>query len=422
MNKCNFMKVSFYHLGVCVLLLGACTKKPIDPMQHSWIVDVEEIASLDERVSAILPHLYINTAAEAEVLSKDEYLQATIDIEGNGNFQDVEKLVTRIKGRGNSTWTKPKKPYRLKLDKKTSMFGLSPAKDWVLLANYNDYTLMTNAVAMKIGRQLGMPYTHDIIPIDVTINGIYRGNYNLTQQVEIHENRVNVGEGGVLWELDSYFDEEWQFKSEKSNLPVMLKDPDVESTAQFEQWKSDFQQFDNLLYNSKFPKNNYENVFDRQQFVNFLIVNMLVGNHEIGHPKSVYVHKKVGGKFTMGPLWDFDYAFGFSEEHKRTYFNYVDLSLIRDNDARVGVRFYKKILKDPAVKALFRTTWEDFKNNKFNELMEFIEQYASSIRESQKKDFAKWKIGNNAHAQNKADLKTFLRKRTVVLDTFISGF
>ena len=124
----------------------------------------------------------------------------------------------------------------------------------------------------------------------------------------------------------------------------------------------------------------------------------------------------------MGPLWDFDYAFGFSEEHKRTYFNYVDLSLIRDNDARVGVRFYKKILKDPAVKALLRTTWEDFKNNKFNELMEFIEQYASSIRESQKKDFAKWKIGNNAHAQNKADLKTFLRKRTVVLDTFISGF
>ena len=272
MKKSNFMKVSFYHLGACVLFMAACTKKPIDPMQHSWIVDVEEVASLDERGSAILPHWYINTDAEAEVLSKDEYLQATIDIEGNGNFQDVEKLVTRIKGRGNSTWTKPKKPYRLKLDKKTSMFGLSPAKDWVLLANYNDYTLMTNAVAMKIGRQLGMPYTHDIIPIDVTINGIYRGNYNLTQQVEIHENRVNVGEGGVLWELDSYFDEEWQFKSEKSNLPVMLKDPDVESTAQFEQWKSDFQQFDNLLYNSKFPKNNYENVFDRQQFVNFLIV------------------------------------------------------------------------------------------------------------------------------------------------------
>lgn len=53
----------------------------------------------------------------------------------------------------------PKKPYRLKLDKKTSILGLPEAKNRVLLANFQDYTLMTNAVAMKIGQLLGLPFT-----------------------------------------------------------------------------------------------------------------------------------------------------------------------------------------------------------------------------------------------------------------------
>ncbi|MDH5828749.1 CotH kinase family protein [Sphingobacterium faecium] len=325
-----------------------------------------------------------------------------------------------MKGRGNSTWSKPKKPYRLKLDKKATLFNLPEAKDWVLLANYNDYSLMCNAVAMKIGRQLGLPYTHDIVSVDLTVNGVYRGNYNLTQQVEIHENRVNVGDDGILWELDSYFDEEWKFKSDHLNLPVMLKDPDPESESQFDTWKNEFQNFENLLYAKDFPKNSYSKVFDKQQFVNFLIVNMLVGNHEIGHPKSVYMHKRSGGKFTMGPIWDFDFAFGFSEEHDRTYFNYADLDLIREHDSRIGAEFYKKILKDPEVRVLFNKTWKVYKNQKFEELMQFIEVFASEIRESQKRDYELWKIGNNNMGVNKAGMKSFLRKRSHVIDRYIT--
>ncbi|UZJ65662.1 CotH kinase family protein [Sphingobacterium sp. KU25419] len=163
---------------------------------------------------------------------------------------------------------------------------------------------MCNAVAMKIGRQLGLPYTHDIVSVDLTVNGVYRGNYNLTQQVEINENRVNVGDDGILWELDSYFDEEWKFKTDHFQIPVMLKDPDPESESQFNTWRNEFQNFENMLYAKEYPKNAFGDQFDKQQFVNFLIVNMLVGNHEIGHPKSVYIHKRSGGKFTMGPIWD----------------------------------------------------------------------------------------------------------------------
>jgi len=416
-------KVTIF-LCLSVMLLYACTKKPelYNYGADNEIANVEEFAKLNESISSEIPHLYINIDNKEEIVVKEKYLNADFSIKGNEKYADISAIKTRIRGRGNSTWGLPKKPYRLKLDKSASILGLAPAKDWVLLANYRDYTFMTNAVAMKIGKQLGMPFTHDIIPVDVTVNGVYRGNYNLTQQVEVHENRVNVGEGGVLWELDSYFDEEWQFMSNKSKLPVMLKDPKVQSNSQFEEWVREFNLFDELLYAKKFPKNEYSDLLDKQQFVNFLIVNMFIGNNEINHPKSVFMHKKNGGKYTMGPLWDFDYGFGFSEEHKKTYFNYVDLSVIRTNDNRIGSKFFRKVLSDPEIKTLFKKTWSTYKKNHFNELMEFIEYYAASIRDSQKKDYGKWKVGNNQHAKNKADLKTFLRKRTVVIDNFIKTF
>jgi hypothetical protein len=265
-----------------------------------------------------------------------------------------------------------------------------------------------------------MPFTNDIIPVDLTVNGVYRGNYNLTQQIEIKENRVNIGEGGVLWEMDSYFDELWKFKSPVLQLPMNLKDPDVESESQFALWRNEFQHFENLLFAKEFPKNSYGEVFDKQQFVNFLIVNMLTGNHEVGHPKSVYMHKKLAGKYTMGPVWDFDYSFGFSEEHGMQYFNYENLNLIREDDTRIGAELYKRILKDPEVKLLFAKTWKTYKDTKFNELMDFIEVYAAEIRDSQKKDYELWKVGNNRHAENKAELKIFLRKRAKLLEDYIA--
>lgn len=408
-------------LSIFSLLLGACTKAPlIISEDDNVLINVSEEAILNESIKAELPHIYITIEDEQEVTSKDIYLNANLSIEGITSETDLNIVSTRIKGRGNSTWTLPKKPYRLKLDKSTSLLGLPAAKDWVLLANYIDYTLMTNAVAMEIGKQLGMPYTHDIVSVDLTVNGIYRGNYNLTQQVEIHENRVNVGSNGILWELDSYFDEDWQFKTTKYNLPVMLKDPKVESEGVFINWQTEFNEFINLVGDISFPKNNYGETFDKQQFVNYVLVNMLVGNQEICHPKSVFIHKKEGGKYTMGPLWDFDYSFGFSEEHSRTYFNYVDLPLFGSNDKRVGSVFFKRLLLDPDIKNIFKKTWSVYKAKQFNELMNFIEVFAATIRNSQKRDYEKWKVGNNKHAQNKANLKIFLRKRTAVVDAFVN--
>lgn len=402
-------------LGLGAMLTG-CKKEGPAPLP-----EIHEEAVLDESVSAVIPHIYINIQGGSEVVSKEDYLNATVEIKGMDQYPDLQALPTRIKGRGNSTWGKPKNPYKLKLDDAASVLGLPSAREWVLLANYQDYTLMTNAVAFKVAAQLGLPHTGTIIPVDLTINGVYRGNYNLTQQTEAGENRVNIGAGGVLLELDTHFDEEFRFISPGFALPVMVKDPDMESDAEMEKVKSDFISLEEALMAGDFPNNDYGRLLDKTQLVRYLIVNNLTGNYEINHPKSVYMHKTGSGKYIMGPVWDFDWAFGI-EEQTRSYFHFPDLPLLKEGDQRKGAVFLSHFLKDPQVRALYKKEWTDYRSGRFEELMAYIEQYAARIRNSQKEDFKLWGIGDNDLPQAKADMKTYLRKRARMIDAYVAGF
>ncbi len=408
----------FLFLGI-LSGVGSCKNKDKD-------ITPKDQAVLDETIPATIPHIYINIEGDQEVVSKDDYLNATISITGNGypviggGSGDFETASTRIKGRGNSTWGKPKKPYRLKLDNTASILGLHPAKDWVLLANYQDYTLMTNAVAMKAGQQLGLPYTNTIIPVDLTINGQYRGSYNLTQQIEAKEGRVDIGDDGVLLELDNHFDEDFQFKSKGTQLPVMIKNPDITSDAQFNTIKNEFEAFEELLFAANFPDNGYGNFIDKKQVVNYLIVNNLVGNLEINHPKSVYIHKKAGGLYTMGPIWDFDWAYGISES-VRTYFHRPNVDLLDERDDRIGARFLARFMKDPEIKSLYKQQWAEYRSAHFDNLLQYIEEYAARIRESQKKDYEIWQLGTNNLPQYKDDMKNYLRKRANHIDSYVQA-
>ncbi|RZL36780.1 MAG: spore coat protein CotH, partial [Pedobacter sp.] len=385
------MKFKLYFILPFIALISySCKKKPLDEPAPQEEIIVEE-AKLDETVSAVIPHIYIETAGAADVVSKDNYITGTVRIDGNGVNTDLAISTMNIKGRGNSTWNKPKKPYRIKLDAAASVLGLQSAKDWVLLANWQDYTFMTNAVAMKIGKQLGMPYTNTIIPVDVTFNGKYAGSYTLTEQIEVKDGRVNIGKEGVLLEMDTNYDEDWKFISTGYSLPISLKAPDIETETQFNSIKQEFLDFEDLVKRTDFPNNNYGNYIDKQQLVNYLIVYTLTGNLEIKHPKSVYMHKAKGGKYTMGPIWDFDWGFGLDDETRR-YFTYpVDNPLFRLGDTNKGIVFFSRFLNDPEVKNLYKSTWDNYKNTKLDELLNYTEQYAASIRVSQTKDLERWK-------------------------------
>lgn len=142
----------------------------------------------------------VNYGREYIESSSDHTLQATGAmrlVKENGSVIYDEKL-TQIKGRGNSTWSATKKPYQIKLNKKTDLLetGLSSEvnKTWVLLSNPQDPTFSKNAIAYGIGQELGMDGTTGCKSIDLFYDGQYRGTYLLCEKVEVGTGRVAISD------------------------------------------------------------------------------------------------------------------------------------------------------------------------------------------------------------------------------------
>ena len=362
-----------------------------------------------------LAHIYIQTEGNASIISKEDYLDGVLTIDGQSKYEDLV-ISSRIKGRGNSTWSLPKKPYKMKLSDDASVLGLLPEKDWVLLADYLDGTHLLNAVAFKIGQLLEMPFTNTIIPVEVTINNEYLGLYNLTEQVEVKTNRVNVGKDGLLLELDRNYDEEWQFKSAAYDLPVLVKDPGLDDASELTAIKNDFETFEALLANNDFPNNQYLDYIDAVSIAKYLIVYMLTLNEEINHPKSTYIHKTATGKYTMGPIWDFDWGYGY--EGTGWHFNNYDKNLFWSPPSK-GTEFFSRLMSDPKIESLIKEHWEEFKVNHLSELMNYIDEYAFITNGARARNAILWPRNNEKDVEK---LKQWIDNRVSYMNTVIDGF
>ena len=271
----------------------------------------------------------------------DDYANASVTVrieyaDGSPGLEIDKKAAyevkTQIKGRGNYTWKWDKKPYALKLDKKSTVLGMPKHKRWILLANWRDHTLLRNDVTFELSRRAGLPYTVRGQFVELEFNGEYRGNYYLCEQIKIDEKRVNITAfdddftdltGGYLMEIDSYWDEINKFKSQYFTLNYMFKEPDedpaVEGTnpayaagyAWMENYIADFEK--SLKTKSAVANKVYENYLDVDSAIEFMLVNELSGNRDFfqngthSGPHSTYLYKDKGGKLFMGLGWDFDY-------------------------------------------------------------------------------------------------------------------
>ncbi len=146
-----------------------------------------------------LPVLYIDTLDGAMPTAQKEEHDATMrTVLGERQYSSKEiysgPLV--IKVRGNSTKGLPKKPYKLKLDSKTNMFGLDPAgnknKHWVLLANYYDESMLRNKTAYDMSHELGVPVWQKSTWVDVILNGQFLGCYQFCQHIRVGADRVDI--------------------------------------------------------------------------------------------------------------------------------------------------------------------------------------------------------------------------------------
>lgn len=362
--------------------------------------------------------------AVTEIVSKKYYLTGTLTFDGRGLYDDLEVPV-KIRGRGNSTWNYDKKPYRLKFEEKQKLGPLHKAKNLCLLANHIDPSMMRNFSAFAFGKVIGMPYINRSLPVDVYLNGVYKGAYQLTEKTGINNGSIDLPKAieanTVLFDIDTnnfdyrgepaedyafqvpveYPDDyEYAYYFKTPSLPARIKEPDapedaVEAAKWESYWTDDFYNFVDVVMERN-PTKTFK-VCDLDTLVRYMMVYDLTCNQELNHPKSVFVHKTMGGKYLFAPAWDFDWAFGYRPTYCRgverypwssgydvaRYPSYQNpLLAYGSSDNQGGNILFLALIQNQTFLKRFGELWKDFYDNKQDEFWAAFDQYADQLRPS----------------------------------------
>lgn len=295
-----------------------------------------------------LPLIEIDIENDAFPTDKVNYLNCTFNMSNSDD--NKENLSAGIRLRGNSTMGMPKKPFRIKFDKKQSLFGLTKNKSWVLLADYIDQSCIRNYTAMSIANTIYKDATEDnkvFVPtgmhVTLVINGNYQGVYLLCEQISEHKGRtgVAVDETGEEIVIDPSTQTEFPFLVEMDHLalsegevgkdiiqlenlwePMEIKYPEYKE-RNIKSGEVDIvfnyieEYIEAALYTLKnggtvevsFRENEvgFEDLVDEDSYLTYILINEIMGNRD-NYWKSIYFYKTANGKMKFGPIWDFDWA------------------------------------------------------------------------------------------------------------------
>ena len=390
-----------------------------------------------------IPDVIIHTVNAQEITSKEEYIKGIISFIS----EDGTKIYTdslEIRGRGNNSWTHPKKPYRIKLATSTNLLG-NPAKarNWTLINNYGDKTLMRNLMAFDISKRLQMPYTPAAQAVNVFLNGEYKGCYQLCDHIDVRENRIDIKEmkstdisgenltGGYALEIDAYAYGEAIWFSSNRGTPVTIKSPDDEKVTQHKNYIRDhFNKLEAAVFSSNFT--NFEAGFrrymDTETFVRHFLVGEFCGNTDTYWSVRIYKQRS-DDKFYFGPVWDYDLAF---ENDWRTYpINDKNDWVFRSGGSgATGMRdLIDRLLSDPLLYKELQEAYSNYRDWGYiteEKLLEVVDYYATEIDQSQKLNFKRWNIMDKAVHENPvihgsyksevANVRNYIKNRIAWMD------
>ena len=356
---------------------------------NSRVLEDEKLQKEEIARRQNIPVIYIDTGGKG-IYDKDNYVDGTITI------KDPEKLYSDnaefsakmgIRGRGNSTWSFPKKPWKVKLKEAASLLGMPADKEWALLANYADRTLLRNITAMHLSEICGFSWTPRMRSVEVYLNNSYQGVYTLCEHKKVSADRVNIDvDGGDLYlEIEEQQDETTCWWT-GMGVPMMFSDPEEPSAQVLEATKKMFNDFESALRNNDYSESTgYPKYIDVDSFIDYYIVQELTKNIDGNLRKSSFITIEKGGRMEMYHLWDFDLTLGnagyFGAEVGNGYENYW---IKRD-------RWYPYLFRDPAFVDRLQARWAEL-YPQLAKVPEFIDLQALYLDKAKDRNFQKWSI------------------------------
>jgi hypothetical protein len=370
-----------------------------------------------EAAVATLPVLRITTTSGAPVTSKYAYVPGSMTLTDSAG--PVSLGAIEIRGRGNTTWLLfPKKPYRIKLATSASLLGMPANRNWVLLANHSDKTLLRNDLVFSLSRMAGMAWTPRSRFVSVEINGQYEGLYQLVEHVRIGADRVNITSmkvsdtsataitGGYLLEVDERRGETFCFNSTMTRMVFCANDPETLLDAGWEKQRAYITNYiartDSAIFGARFadPTLGYAAFLDVDAAINYYLIQELVKNVDGNLRFSTFLYKPRGGKLTFGPVWDFDIAIG------NVNYNGADRA---DGWYSRNAQWFTRLFEDPAFQTRVRERYAQLKQTGvLDSLQRMVYSRANYLSVVQVRNFERWPV-----------LGTYLWPNRLVLDTYV---
>lgn len=344
-----------------------------------------------------------------------------------------EPLLASTRVRGNITQQMPKKAFAVKLDKKSGIFmndedptnDLPAHKRWVLLANWKDRTMMRNEVAFGLANVFSQTFPTDGIAwnpsgqfVELVYNGVHVGTYYLCEQIKIDGNRLDINDPydaedaysgnpedyGYLLECDDAYDEQWKFLT-KMYIPFLFKDDGNNDMLSYAQ--NFVRGIEENLYKSTTA--GYKAAFEKMDltsFVDFLLLQELMMNGEIKHPKSCYMYIN-DGKLYAGPIWDFDWNTLPNSGYIEGGYSYSSLMITKASIKRVSSGYPSSVNTSDANYLWYSLLSKnaDFKKltiERWNKVMSALQTYAANIpameeklRKSEAENWAIWQLDHD---------------------------
>ena len=386
-----------------------------------------------DRVSN-LPALYINTQYNQSIVSKTDYIYCTI------HYTDEEDVTTQydqvqIRGRGNSTWNMPKKPYRIKFASKEKFLGkgYAKAKKWTLLANAADKTMIRNAVTFAMGEFTSLKFNPAYKFVDLFLNGTYQGTYQISDQIDVRPHRVNITEqdyptteesnitGGYLMEVDGFKDGNC-FTTSFYNAPIRIHYPDDEeiNDAQNTYIRQYMYQWEQVLHSNNFANTTggYRSLVDTMSLADWYICTEVSAN--IDGFFSTYCYKEQDNlRLFFGPLWDYDIAYNndYRVRTEKEYSSSVNC-LMSDIAYSGSKNWVNRMWEDPWFQRFIYSRYTDLLDLGLVDYMhQTIDSLNTLLQASQKLNYEKWGINTrvyhemilySSYDQYITDLKQFI--------------
>ncbi|MCQ2061994.1 MAG: CotH kinase family protein [Fibrobacter sp.] len=336
-----------------------------------------------------LPRLVIETEDFRQVRNKETkvpaYLQIYNEKEPASQIYDLT-----IKGRGNSSFVMTKYGYKIKFAEKNPLLGMSKDKEWDLVSNFRDKSMLRNYVTYQLAGILGDDYYPKCKFVELYLNREYLGIFLLVEHVKVSKKRVNISksDSSFLFEKTSATSTDGTMFT--SSLGYIFKfcqpkEPDAYSQELLKNHVNDFENF--LRSKDIYNLDLIGDWIDIEDFIRYYWIQEFTKNVD-GHRRSIFItwekNGDVNSPLEMGPVWDFDLGYGNSRDEK----SIPEGWLIR----KYG--WDRFLFKNKDYEALVKDFWKKNRPS-FVATLDSIEAMSKKLEKASENEFKRWPVLGN---------------------------